>query len=34
MKRVISRNQMILDVTSPFHEKFVEKDPSEIETWG
>ena len=34
MKRVISRIQMILDLTAPFLEKYVYKDPSQRESWG
>ena len=31
---VISRKQMILDSTTPFHEKSIYKNPSKRETWG
>ena len=31
---VISRKQMILDFTAPFHENSVYKDPSQREAWG
>ena len=34
MKRVISRNKMILDLTAPFPQKSVYKDPSQREAWG
>ena len=34
MKRVISTNQMIVDLTSPFLEKCVYKDPRQREAWG
>ena len=31
---VISRNQMIIDLTAPFPEKYVYKNPSQREAWG
>ena len=31
---VVSRNQMILDLTTPFLEKYVYKNPSQREAWG
>ena len=34
MKRVISRNEMILDLTTPFPEKSIYKDLREKEAWG
>ena len=34
MKRVISRNQMILDLTTPFPKNHIYKDSSQREAWG